>query len=246
MASFNGAKFIGEQLDSILAQLGPEDEVIVSDDASTDGTAEIVERYGDPRIRLLRFERDKTGFRVPELVGANFENALKHARGEIVFLSDQDDVWVPEKVERMSAVLRDCTVAVSNAWLMYDEDKRCDRLLYRDRIPLRNYFLRRGKYYGCCMAFRGEMLPYLLPFPRRMPLHDSWIGLVSELMGRACYIPEPLIYHRIHGTNTSENHHFSLRYKISYRLRLLFDIYRRVLRCKLWKRGSTCGGSCPN
>lgn len=233
MASFNGARFIREQLDSILSQLGPDDEVIVSDDGSTDGTIEIVEGYDDPRIRLLRFQRDKTGFRVPELVGANFENALKYAKGEFIFLSDQDDIWLPDKVTIMCRALQTSTVAVSNAWLMPDGDRNGCRLLYRDRIPLRNYFLRRGKYYGCCTAFRREMLAFLLPFPRKMPLHDSWIGLVSELMGRACFIPEPLIYHRIHGANTSENHHFPLWYKIAYRLHMLRHIYGRVIRCSI-------------
>ena len=94
MATKNGAKFIREQLDSILAQLDPSDEIIISDDASTDETISLIESYNDNRIRLLK-NKLSVG------ISRNFEISLNVSKGEFIFLADQDDVWAPNKVEVM-------------------------------------------------------------------------------------------------------------------------------------------------
>ena len=232
MATYNGVSYIREQLDSILCQLGPEDEVIISDDGSTDGTLDVIASSHDSRIRVVRHEKDPRIRRTPEIVGANFENALSHCSGEYIFISDQDDIWLPDKVGTMISCLSKYALVACNAKILMDGEET-DRTIYRDRQPLRNYTLRRGKYYGCCMAFTRDMLRYVLPFPRRLPLYDYWIGLISEVVGGACYIPEPLVLHRIHSNNTSGTLKLSHSYKVLYRIRLLLQVYVRILAIKL-------------
>ena len=107
MATYNGEKYIREQMDSILQQLGEGDELIISDDLSSDKTVEIIKSYKDKRIKLY-IHGDNHGF------VRNFENALVHADGDIIFLSDQDDIWMPDKVKVTIAALANCDFTVSD------------------------------------------------------------------------------------------------------------------------------------
>ena len=107
LATYNGAQHIREQLDSILPQLGRDDEVIVSDDLSIDETLEIITSYGDARVKIL-----PTKSRLGPV--ANFQRALTAAIGDIVFLSDQDDIWEPNKVATSLRVLESCDLVVSD------------------------------------------------------------------------------------------------------------------------------------
>ena len=104
LASYNGAQYIEEQLKSILPQLNPTDEVILSDDHSADNTVQLVQALNDPRIKLIQNEGERGYTR-------NFENALNHATGDILFLSDQDDVWHDDKVKIMLKELEIFTLA---------------------------------------------------------------------------------------------------------------------------------------
>ena len=99
MATYNGAKYIKEQLDSIIPQLRDDDELIVSDDASKDETLKIVESYNDPRIKI--FHNENHG------VAHNFENAMRQASGDIIYFADQDDVWLPGKLDKMEKFIKD-------------------------------------------------------------------------------------------------------------------------------------------
>lgn len=94
LASYNGQNFIKEQIESILSQLSAIDELIVSDDISSDSTLDIVNSFKDDRIKILSGIKFASPIR-------NFENALKYATGDVIFLSDQDDVWLPNKVRVM-------------------------------------------------------------------------------------------------------------------------------------------------
>ena len=102
MASYNGMPYIKEQTESILSQIGADDELVISDNGSTDGTAGFLEEraLADPRIRLFRFDGAKG-------VVPNFENALRQCRGTILFLSDQDDVWLPGHIDRMASLFEE-------------------------------------------------------------------------------------------------------------------------------------------
>src|SRR3546814_6979697 len=100
MGTYNGARWIEIQLGSILSQLSPEDEVVIVDDGSKDDTLDRVASFNDPRVRVLRNGRNRG-------VDLTFERALGEARGDIIFLSDQDDFWYPNKVETVLRAFRD-------------------------------------------------------------------------------------------------------------------------------------------
>ena len=111
IATYNGEKYILEQILSILPQLKENDEIIVSDDSSTDTTLEIIKNINDKRIQIFK----NTG---NHGVNSNFDNALKRAHGEYIFLSDQDDVWLPGKVDRCLAELRTADLIMHDATIL--------------------------------------------------------------------------------------------------------------------------------
>ncbi|MGB5369466.1 MAG: glycosyltransferase family 2 protein [Flavobacteriaceae bacterium] len=196
MATYNGEAFLKEQLDSILRQLSPQDELVISDDSSTDGTLKIIESYRDERIKTYHSAHKNVIF--------NFENALRRATGEIIFLSDQDDIWKGNKVQRTLEKLNECTLVFSNAYVFKGNDLNEDVLLY-ERRDVVGFFrnLYKNNYIGATMAFKAELLQVALPFPKQLPMHDIWLGLLAEITGKTDYIPEPLIYYRRHSNNVS-------------------------------------------
>ncbi|MBE0598205.1 MAG: glycosyltransferase family 2 protein [Desulfuromonadales bacterium] len=230
MATRNGEQYLGEQLASILSQLGAEDEVIISDDSSTDRTVEIVRAVADRRIRLLADNR----FFSP--VG-NFENALRHASGEIIVLSDQDDVWLDNKIGLIREQFRQARPAVHLVVLdgcAIDEAGRIlEQSLFR-RINAGPGLLKNiydNTYMGCCMAFSRPLLDLALPFPRRLPMHDMWLGLLAELFGSVEFVPEQTIRYRKHAASLTG---FSRRWlpwlQIRRRLALSWALGVRCLR----------------
>lgn len=199
MAVYNGAHYIKEQIDSILPQLAPSDELVVSDDGSTDATLEIVAHYADPRIKIRR-NQERHG------VVGNFENALREAKGDFIFLADQDDVWLPGKVEKMLACLERYDCVVSDCYVT----DRALRVVHDSFYSYKS--VKTGKLYnlfvhnyftGCCMAFKKEVLRKALPFPASVPMHDIWLGNVAHFFFKTIFIPDKLIYFRRHETNSS-------------------------------------------
>jgi glycosyltransferase involved in cell wall biosynthesis len=199
IATYNGSAHIVEQLRSVLEQLAPEDEVIVSDDGSTDETVSIINAVGDSRIRLVA----KGG----ELgVVRNFERAISASRGKYIFLCDQDDVWLPGKVELCVAELQSNLLVVTDCMVVDSQLNEIAPSFFR----LRNshsgllHNLWKNSYLGCCMAFRRELLKYALPFPRGIPMHDMWLGMIAETQGSVCFLPHPLSLYRRHASCASD------------------------------------------
>lgn len=202
VATYNGERYIEAQLRSILAQIAESDEVIVSDDGSTDRTLEIIGSIGDKRIRVVHstahYFRD------------NFANALRHAKGEIIFLSDQDDVWLDGKYDRCIAELKNVDLVCTNA---KETDKDLNVInedffsVYHSGTGILKNCLN-NTYYGACMAFRRKVLNDALPFPETHEIgHDVWLGLVAEMTGTVRFIDTPyLLYRRHAGTVTNTNH----------------------------------------
>lgn len=229
MATFNGEKYIREQLDSILCQLSNSDEVIVSDDSSTDTTLTIIEKINDNRIKVL----PNNHFRSPVF---NLENALKHAKGDFIFLSDQDDIWMPNRVKFMLKTLEkidlcvcDCELVDANGKILHPS---FFQLNHSKKGFLRNIV--KNSYLGCCMAFKRSILTYVLPFPVNIAMHDIWIGLCVELWGQTAFIEDKLTKYRRHGKNlttTGGRSNFSIVFKIHYRLILFFQLFKRKLQC---------------
>ena len=134
IATYNGEKYIKEQLSSILSQLEENDEVIISDDSSTDNTIQIVENFKDKRIRIFREQKFKSPI-------YNFENAISKATGDIIFLSDQDDIWHKAKVHKIKQYLsnEDITCIVTNASIIDEEGKEKGYLFLHPKFPRENH-----------------------------------------------------------------------------------------------------------
>lgn len=228
MATYNGSKYIREQIDSIVCQLSSDDELIISDDYSTDDTCNVIRSYKDTRIKLIMNEK-KRG------VTHNFENALVHAKGDIIFLADQDDVWFPYKIKELSDFLvqGDFDVVTGNCALTDANLNIIRQKYYVDKSPLDRSVLGnfiKDLWLGCCMAFRRKVLLATLPFPDRMAAHDLWIALYSQLHFRCGYYPKVLQYYRRHENTVSFAGACSrnrLSYRISYRLYLAYWLLAR-------------------
>jgi glycosyltransferase involved in cell wall biosynthesis len=230
MASYNGAKYIREQVASILPQLGSSDELIVSDDGSTDGTLDILQAFGDARIKILRHER-KPGSHHFYPVTQNFENALRHAQGDFIFLADQDDVWLPHKVQTMLPYLQEDALVLSDAWVVDESLHQTGKLSHA--MPYRKGYLRnlwRCTTQGCVCAFTRKVNQAILPFPDTIIVHDFWIRLIAELKFKVKFIPEQLMLYRRHEATVSKlsRSKNSLWQMLRYRLDLLRESWRRT------------------
>ena len=233
IATYNGEDVIKRQIDSILNQLDDNDEIIISDDGSKDRTLEVLANYNDKRIKIFHHTKNPKDKHSAEIVAHNFENAIEHAKGDYIFIADQDDEWFPNKVSSFLEHFKNADMVVSNAIVIDVESGKETGLLYWRRSPLKNFFLKKGKYFGCTMAINRKMVDNVLPFPKRIPLHDMWIGLVSELTGRAIYVETPFMYYLSSAKSVSHNVNNSLFYKIFYRIYLLLNVFMRVVSLKL-------------
>ena len=227
MATYNGADYLRPQIDSILSQLSDDDELIISDDSSTDATVKITQEIGDKRIRLL----EGNTFSSPIF---NFEYALQQASGELIFLADQDDIWLPEKVKTMTGALTDCDLAVSDCAMIDESGSVVQPSFYAMRRPGPGFWknFHKNSYLGCCMAFRAQVLDWALPFPKNVPMHDIWLGQVAEMFGKTKFCPEVLVHYRRHGLNVSpelDQSPFSLFQKIRFRFILIYRLLQRYM-----------------
>jgi glycosyltransferase involved in cell wall biosynthesis len=197
MAVKNGGRFLAPQLDSILPQLNANDEIIISDDHSQDNTKDVASSFNDLRIRFIK--NPKKG------LVQNFESSLTESRGEIIFLADQDDVWMPNKIKATlplfnenDLVMSDCRIVDDNLATIHDSFYTLNS---SRKGVVRNLY--RNSYMGCCMAFKKSVLAKALPFPKDLIIHDQWLGLIAELNGNVAFIQDKLVLHRRHQKNAS-------------------------------------------
>ena len=198
MATHNGARFLKEQMDSILNQLKADDELIISDDNSFDDTIEIILAYQDSRIKLLRNKK----FNNP---AKNFEHALASCKKDIIFLADQDDVWHLNKIKVMTEALSECDLAVSDCRIVDEHLKTIAPSFFelnKSKNGLLNNLLK-SSFVGCCMAFHRHVLDKAIPFPNEVTMHDQWIGLIAQKYFNVKFIPHILVDHRRHSKNYS-------------------------------------------
>ena len=233
MATYNGTPFIKDQLDSILPQLGPQDEIIISDDGSSDDTMDIVKALNDPRIKIYLNQ-----FRNPIL---NFEFALSRSEGDLVFLSDQDDLWEPDKVKTVSELLEKYDLVVTDCRVIDHKGSITHDSFYELRRSgkglLKNFY--KNSYLGCCMAVKRHIVKKSLPFPKRIPMHDIWIGMIGELFGSTFFCSEKLVNYRRHGGNktfTTETSQNSLYRKSMLRWRLFICLLTRYTSIKFGRK----------
>ncbi len=230
LACKNGGEFIKEQIDSILLQLGDYDELIISDDNSTDETCSILQAYSDSRIKIYRNDFNN--------LVKNFEFVIERAQGDYIFLSDQDDVWLPNKVGVMLANLLESDMVVSNAIVVDKYKKQLFSFFEKSATELNQQAsiikILRSPTSGCCMAFRKSLLKFALPFPKNMYMHDRWLWAIACIYGSPLIIEESLILYRRHENNFTnrDKHdpvllrksHANLAKKIELRLNLLSNL----------------------
>jgi len=232
IASYNGEKYIKRQLDSILFQLDVDDEVVISDDSSCDNTIEIIKGYRDERIKLL----ENNTFKSPIF---NIENALREAKGDYFFLADQDDIWLPNKIKQTAEQLKHFDLVVCNGFIVDQDENVIHPSYFEWKGSKPGFFknLAKNSYLGCSIAFNRKILNKVLPFPKHIIMHDLWIGLIGEAIGKVHFIDEPLFSYRRHENNytaaiskdDSELSDFGFWFKIWYRVVMVYYVVKRVI-----------------
>lgn len=235
--TYNGEKYIKEQIDSVIKQLSSEDEIIISDDGSTDNTIFIVKSFNDFRIKIFKHDKlplKRSKYRF-NLTTRNMENAIRHSKGDYIIMADQDDVWLPERVSKVLPLLEMYSMVINDCKIVKDDVGNVIGESYFSLINSKKGFVRNfvnNSYLGCCMAFRRDALKYIMPFPNRPIPHDIWIGIMSEIFGKVFFLNEQLVLYRRHGGNLSNSAELSTNsfsFKIKYRIILLCSVSLRIL-----------------
>jgi hypothetical protein len=210
MCTYNGARYVGEQLASIAAQTHAPDELVVCDDRSTDETADIVRGFASRapfpvRLHVNEQNLGSTG---------NFERAVSLCEGDLIALSDQDDVWLPEKLARLEEEFaRDSSALIvfSDASIVDEDSRPTGQGLWGSvglgRAELERLesgrgigdLLRGSTVTGATMALRARLRELVLPFPVDLLLiHDAWMSLLAACVGGVRPVSEPLVQYRRH------------------------------------------------
>ncbi len=214
-ASYNGEQYIEEQLESIFAQNYQNFKLYIADDRSTDNTVMIIKTFQDRfRDRIyLTVNHRQLG------VVKNFETLLSNCKEEYIALSDQDDIWKPNKLARQLEVMLQLEKEyTATACLVHSDliliDKNV-KVLNNSYFGFRGYKLNQKKDLGHILGPSGVMGNTLminrklcdksLPFPKELEVHDYWIGIVAELYGKRKTLQEPLVLYRVHNMNISNS-----------------------------------------
>lgn len=205
MTTYNGEKYIKEQIMSIFNQSIEIDELVIVDDASTDSTVSIISNLKDPRIRLFVNDINKGYIE-------NFYRAIEKTRGDYIFLSDQDDIWEYEKIETLIRVLnkRDCAAVCSNCSIIDSNGNKLKESHLNKFFIKKNYIVQKIDYrkllfenvaQGCTYGFTKNVKECYLKIHEKNIIHDWQIMLISSLIGNVYFINKPLIRYRIHENN---------------------------------------------
>lgn len=242
MATYNGARYIGEQLDSILSQLNSSDEVVVVDDSSSDATVDLIRDIGDPRILVHRNDRNLGYVR-------SFERALGLASREVMLLADQDDIWPAGRVDALVEATAMSAVVASNLRLLSDGEPLRSPLTgkpwqlraadgpRRTRNQLR-ILAGDAPYFGCAMALRRDALDLVTPFPPHLrESHDLWIATVANAAGILGHLEQTTVLRRVHDANASTSRPRGLTAALRSRI-LLLRLWREARRRSTQVRSS--------
>ena len=230
MATYNGEKYIKEQIDSILDNMSDNDELVISDDGSTDKTIQIIKNFQKKDERIKLFDGPRKG------VKQNFMNAIMNTNGKYVFLSDQDDYWEKDKIKKIDKIFEEniCNVIVHNAYIADEKLNVYKKTFFEFRNSgtgkIRNIY--KNSYIGCCMAFKKELIDKIVPIPDNIEMHDQWIGMLGEKYGKNIFISECLIKYRRHGNNVTKMYHNPIPIMIKNRFNLIKELIKESRRNK--------------
>jgi glycosyltransferase involved in cell wall biosynthesis len=212
LCTYNGEAFVNTQLESILNQTVPVDELIILDDKSTDNTVQAIERIvqkSSIKIKLLKNELNLGAIK-------SFEKCIQACTGEIIFLADQDDIWLPTKVEKVLKAFESDSQAVAifsdgelidangirtgdTLWSKWGFTQALQQKWRDDNFAFSELLLNHNVITGATLAFKKQLVPHLVPF--KLPVtywHDLWIGLIAAGLGGLRFIEEPTILYRVH------------------------------------------------
>ncbi len=204
LCTFNGEKYLRKQLDSILEQTVAVDEIVICDDLSTDATLSILNQYKETFPNIFKIHANEKNLRSVK----NFEKAISLCENEIVFLCDQDDMWIPEKVEvilNQFKISPELHVIATNAFIINDDEDMLNVSTIYD-IPSKTtkemkeiLFFHQNFCTGATIAMRKEFADDLMPFPpENLFHHDEWIALKASLKNQLLFLNDRLIKYRIH------------------------------------------------
>ncbi|MFM1853736.1 MAG: Chondroitin polymerase [Bacteroidota bacterium] len=237
LATYNGEKFVLEQINSVLNQLGTEDEVIIVDDCSCDHTVELIRGLQDSRIKLILNEHNLGHVK-------SFDKAISLANNQIIFLCDQDDIWLPGRVKLMYEKLSasDSLLLTSNSIFIDANGKPLE--YYIDGVSSSNssrYFhnildIFKGKtnYFGCAMVIDHRLKKIILPFPFYVESHDLWIAMAANLLRSNSHIDQATFQRRIHSNNASVIERNIFR-RIFSRVLFFISLVHLIIRIKITK-----------
>lgn len=234
IATYNGEKYIKQQISSIIRQISSDDEIIIVDDKSSDNTMVVLSEF--PLRNIHTYQNNIN-------IGAakTFERAISIAKNDIIFLSDQDDEWAENKVECVleSMEKENLDIVIHDGVVVNDKNEMILNSIYTLRKSgpgiLKNFI--KDTHMGSCMAFRKRIVQRVLPIPSSIgPTHDLWIGLMSEILGfRIRFIPDKLIIWRRHIDNTSTFKRRRLTIIILNRMTILYEILKFLFKRLLSK-----------
>lgn len=225
MATYNGEKYIYEQIKTILDNLLEMDELVISDDGSRDKTIEIIKSFKDDRIKLI--EGPKKGLK------QNFNNAIEHTIGEYIFLTDQDDIWMPNKVNTVLDAFKNSNyILVQHDAIVIDENEDIMFESFAEHRKVKTGIIKnliKNSYHGCCIAFKKELKEKILPIPDNVYLHDQWIGMIAEVEGKTFFINDKLMKYRRHLNNSSTFTHLPINKMLKNRWGYLKALMKYLL-----------------
>lgn len=201
MATYNGEKYLREQIDSIMNQTIQDFEIVICDDCSKDGTFHILQEYAknDSRFRIYLNE-ENLGFK------KNFEKAISLCKGDYIALSDQDDIWMPNHLEILKTAIKDKVLACGNADLIdkdgnsmgitFWEQEAFDSIPSSDLGKAMSIILFRSPYQGAAMMVRRKLVEFALPISPVYTYHDSWFALFACFCGGIACVKESILKYR--------------------------------------------------
>ncbi len=206
MASYNGAEFIEQQLESILNQLNESDEIIIVDDCSKDDTIKKIESINDSRIKIFKNDTNKGHV-------FTFGRAISLTKNDIIFMSDQDDIWLKDRASILinELIKSNSLLVSSNTNFINSQGEIIDHVI--DGVKSKNstknlrniidIFIGKENYYGCAMAFKKELKELILPIPIYVESHDLWIATAANLVRSNTHCDEFTLSRRVHTNNAS-------------------------------------------
>lgn len=226
---YNGAQFLNEQLNSILDQLEPLDEVVIAYQESRDGSLELLRQFQEKDSRVKLFFNSRRG------ITANFDLAIRKCSGDYIFLSDQDDVWLPNKRQKMlECFYQTGADLIHHNAVHTDEALAPQKDTFFEIYPIgpgKWHNIKKPRMSGCCMAFTKEMQRKILPLPEIWG-YDQWIAVVAEFAGKIAYLEDVLLLHRLHGDNSTTSTR-KLSIVLRCRSRLLVHLFLRLIRIRM-------------